>query len=256
MDQEHFTWATDLRLVSPRSVSTGSGYLVMKPDRDPHAIGSPKQIVNGQLPGFLLSATAMVEVTDGSTSKWLALERDAQAPTYALHWQFPAGRIEPGETPVECALRELAEEVRITEKGQPVSADRLILAPQGDQFFWKTEGRADRVVRTNWVYLENDKTLECYFHLRLQVANFSDIEVADNEPYGRRVKLMTANEWQSLIDTDQVCPSSKMQWEKHTAKRLLERLVDKENKESALAAKPRELIENFKNADSPGSCPA
>ncbi len=52
---------------------------------------------------------AAVIVTDGRV---LMVRRRAKEGT--LSWQFPAGQIEPGETPVEAAVREAEEETGLT----------------------------------------------------------------------------------------------------------------------------------------------
>lgn len=54
-------------------------------------------------------ACAIVE-RDGLT---LAAQRSASM-SLPLKWEFPGGKIEPGESPEECLLRELVEEMGIT----------------------------------------------------------------------------------------------------------------------------------------------
>lgn len=47
----------------------------------------------------------------------LLLNRGANAPDYPLHWCFPGGGIEPGETPEQAAIRESQEETAYTPTG-------------------------------------------------------------------------------------------------------------------------------------------
>jgi mutator protein MutT len=60
----------------------------------------------------------------------LACQRRSTA-TYPLQWEFPGGKIEPGETPVQALIRELHEELAITA----VPGDRIALQEwdYGDQ---------------------------------------------------------------------------------------------------------------------------
>jgi 8-oxo-dGTP diphosphatase len=46
----------------------------------------------------------------GRNGKVLAAQRSSVMPL-PLKWEFPGGKIEPGETPEECLLREIAEEL-------------------------------------------------------------------------------------------------------------------------------------------------
>jgi ADP-ribose pyrophosphatase YjhB (NUDIX family) len=57
--------------------------------------------------------------------------------TYASGWHFPGGGVEPGETALEAARRELAEEARIEMTGEP--------ALHG-VFFNKGASRRDHIV--------------------------------------------------------------------------------------------------------------
>ena len=46
-------------------------------------------------------------------------------PEGELVWHFPAGKIEPGETPAEAAVRETAEETRLAVQATVVLGDRI-----------------------------------------------------------------------------------------------------------------------------------
>ena len=80
----------------------------MRPDR--HAIGqrSPRVIV------------AAIIVMDGRV---LACERSAP-PEVAGRWEFPGGKVEPGESDAEALVRECAEELGVrVEVGERVGPD-------------------------------------------------------------------------------------------------------------------------------------
>jgi 8-oxo-dGTP diphosphatase len=69
----------------------------MPPERHVRTTSSPKVIV------------AAVIVTDGRV---LACERSAP-PEAAGRWEFPGGKVEPGETDAEALVRECAEELGV-----------------------------------------------------------------------------------------------------------------------------------------------
>jgi 8-oxo-dGTP diphosphatase len=75
-------------------------FLFMPPERHVRTTASPKVIV------------AAVIVTDGRV---LACERSAP-PEAAGRWEFPGGKVEPGETPEATLIRELREELGIDVK--------------------------------------------------------------------------------------------------------------------------------------------
>jgi len=55
------------------------------------------------------SEAAIVIVRD-SRNRILFLRRSVTCPKYPLHWGLPGGYLDPGETPVQAAVRELREE--------------------------------------------------------------------------------------------------------------------------------------------------
>lgn len=220
---ERFTWATEVSLIPPFLIATGPGYLVMDPVKDPEAIGAPTDIVNGKLSGFLLSAATLLEVQDSEQSRWVMLERDARAPSYPHHWQFPSGRIGPDELPLQCAMRELAEEVRLTYEGVHLPFADVLYRVGGDEYDWLTQDSVHVGIRARQVFYEN--TVEFYYHATLQVRNVEDVQAFDNEAYGRTVKLLEESEVDALVETGKVCPASALQWSAFKSERAVNRLL-------------------------------
>lgn len=52
------------------------------------------------------------DVAAGSTPRVLVTQRLPGTP-YAGYWEFPGGKVEPGEAPADCVVRELREELGI-----------------------------------------------------------------------------------------------------------------------------------------------
>lgn len=67
--------------------------------------------------------SAVVFLYDPDTHSLLLHLRDEKAPTHPNTWAFFGGRGEPGETDVECCLRELKEEIGLDL--QPHELQRL-----------------------------------------------------------------------------------------------------------------------------------
>lgn len=62
----------------------------------------------------------------------LLTQRTAHLPSHAGQIAFPGGRIEPGESPEEAALREAWEEVALApERAQPLGQLPAVLSPHG-----------------------------------------------------------------------------------------------------------------------------
>ena len=70
----------------------------------------------------MLKVTAAVIEKDGR----LLIARRRKGERFAGKWEFPGGKIHPGETPQECLKRELKEELAIeTEIGEFICASRF-----------------------------------------------------------------------------------------------------------------------------------
>ena len=65
--------------------------------------------VEGVKPIVMVAAAALVD-TDGR----VLLGRRPQGKSLAGLWEFPGGKLEPGETPEACLIRELDEELGVT----------------------------------------------------------------------------------------------------------------------------------------------
>ncbi|MEO1985502.1 MAG: 8-oxo-dGTP diphosphatase MutT [Martelella sp.] len=60
---------------------------------------------------LLVAACALID-TDGR----ILLAQRPEGKTLAGLWEFPGGKVEPGETPESCLIREMEEELGITTK--------------------------------------------------------------------------------------------------------------------------------------------
>lgn len=75
---------------------------------------------------LLVVAVAMC----GADGRWL-MQRRAPGRQHAGMWEFPGGKVEPGETPEAALVRELAEELGVTVL--PAALSPLGFATQADQ---------------------------------------------------------------------------------------------------------------------------
>jgi len=213
---EHFAWASDIDLTPPCLVTIGEGYLSTDKN-DPNARGVPADIVQGRHPGFLLSASTVLEVHDDQSSRWVVLERDDKAPTYPGMWQFPAGRLSPGELPLQCAMRELSEEVRIFDGEGPLPFEAALYRVGGDEFDWLSGDHVHVGLWARRVFYES--TVEFFYHATLKVRDVGRVRAEDNEPYGRQVRLLSDLEVEGLIRREKMCPSSALLWIKFQAEK-------------------------------------
>ncbi|MGH6636151.1 MAG: NUDIX hydrolase [Gammaproteobacteria bacterium] len=72
-----------------------------------------------------------INVVENRAREILLLRRSPQAHLGAGLWGFPAGRIEGGETPSQCALRELTEEIGAEHRIELIST----FGPIRDTFY-------------------------------------------------------------------------------------------------------------------------
>jgi 8-oxo-dGTP pyrophosphatase MutT (NUDIX family) len=71
-------------------------------------------------PDLKQAAVAVCLTEDGGTLSLLVTRRSAGLRAHAGQWALPGGRLDPGETPAEGALRELDEEVGLRLDGSAV----------------------------------------------------------------------------------------------------------------------------------------
>ncbi|MGH8606646.1 MAG: NUDIX hydrolase [Gammaproteobacteria bacterium] len=72
-----------------------------------------------------------INVVENRAREILLVRRSPHARLGAELWGFPAGRIEGGETPSQCALRELTEEIGAEHRIESIAT----LGPIGDTFY-------------------------------------------------------------------------------------------------------------------------
>ena len=61
--------------------------------------------------------------------------RRGEGGSCAFLWEFPGGKLEPGETPAECAVRECREELGVSVRLGPVFARTSYDYPEGSLSF-------------------------------------------------------------------------------------------------------------------------
>ena len=61
-------------------------------------------------------------------SYYLFLKRSGKSRNWPLHWTIPGGKIENHEDPLDCAIRETAEEVGVTIEKSDIRAETIVHA--------------------------------------------------------------------------------------------------------------------------------
>ncbi|MFF5262015.1 NUDIX domain-containing protein [Actinomadura viridis] len=84
--------------------------------------------------GEALAADALVSATDRTGRRWIVMVERADG----HGWALPGGHVDPGETALEAAVRELAEETGLTIPGAPWQAapPRYVPDPRASDEAW------------------------------------------------------------------------------------------------------------------------
>lgn len=187
---EKFAWISSKKIVNDTLfIEFGDGYCTM--DAQEGAYATVQQIRQKLVPGFLCSATAIVILKNGTQDKYVLIERDSTASIDPLKWQFPAGRMEYGESPISTALRETNEEVEILEDGIILNTNnsKIVKQNQKVQLNYKS-----KIIEETCDFIENFNTIEFFVPILIDCKKSSDILCFDKEPYGRNIKLFTEKE--------------------------------------------------------------
>lgn len=196
---EHFAWLSDLQ-INPNGttvVATGPGFTTMTPVEGGYA--SVLDLRAGRTPGWLVSSTALLQVVAKGEVRYLALRRSDDALVAPGCWQAPAGRMSPGELPLGCAVRELAEEVRIS--GAKSNWNDVLIHCGGSLVDYLTEDTVHHL-RARFVFMESERTLEFYCPMVLELDSFDDVKFEDNEHYGCQVELFSQAQLAALAEKD------------------------------------------------------
>jgi 8-oxo-dGTP diphosphatase len=104
---------------------------------------------------LMVAAAALVD----AEGRVLVQRRPAGKPMAGL-WEFPGGKVEPGETPESALVRELAEEVAITVPPDALAPAAFASEPLGKRHLllllylartWTGEPRAIEATALRWV---------------------------------------------------------------------------------------------------------
>ncbi len=93
----------------------------------------------------MIQVAAGILLNDGAV---LLCQRKATA-RYGLKWEFPGGKLEPGESPQECLIRELQEELSIQATIGPLFHRSHAVYPDSgsfDVFYYRISSYAGPII--------------------------------------------------------------------------------------------------------------
>lgn len=128
----------------------------------------------------LLVAAAVIE----HNGKILLARRKADAP-YSLLWEFPGGKVEPGEDPRDCVVREIREELAI----------EVAVSGIYDAVFHRYPERDVLVLAYNCCWLRGEvRDLEVSEHCWAHPADIVNFELLPADiPLAKRIALEFGN---------------------------------------------------------------
>ncbi|WP_455233296.1 NUDIX domain-containing protein [Geopseudomonas aromaticivorans] len=224
---EKFAWFSSASLDNGTlAITAGEGYCTMKLEMGAYA--SVSQLRDELKPGVLGSATSLLILDDGKQQGLVLIERDATATIDPLKWQFPAGRMEYGELPVQTALREIDEEITLVQDWQKLEPSKAEIIPIGGNVSYTT-GNQTHAFNADYSLCRN--TVEFYFPMRLEVASLDNIIGIDNEGYNRRIRVFSEAEVNELCQTKQITESAAGIWKAWLQQRelIVDRSVEASN---------------------------
>lgn len=204
INMEKFVWldSSSFFLGKSPTLIKGNGFCTMKPTSESYATVS--EIRSGKKLGFLMSATAITTLKNNNEKKYVILKRSSDASIEPNMWQFPAGRCDENELPFQTALRELAEEIKISTE-EHSSWNKSYLKLNGEEIAFFDDEHID-FFRGKFIFNEN--TLEFFYEVILEVNNFDNINLTDNEQWQREVKLINQEELMSMLSNQELTTSS------------------------------------------------
>lgn len=173
-------------------LEVGNGFVTM--DDFEGAYAKVEDLVTKRKHGILISATAVLIIRYENKEKILLLKRSEDAKFEPNMWQSPAGRVGIDEIPLDCAMRELIEEVHID--GYKKNFKDVLIHQIGKEIEYALP-EITHTFRAKYIYVKETNTLEFYFPFYLNVQTkkiFKQLKFKDNEAYNREIGLFTKDE--------------------------------------------------------------
>jgi len=201
---ETFSWVSQLQYGAGGDLVLACGEGFVTATGGANSYGSVAELRAGTRPGHLLSASALVQVSDGRQQRFVVLRRDARADIAPGQWHFPAVRCAHGELPLAAACRGLTSEIRIDGAAHDWRDVRIrVGGPQVDYI------TGEGIVSLRARHVLADNTLEFYYPMALEVASLADVKLSDAAPHQRRVALLEAGEIADLARAGELAPGAR-----------------------------------------------